>query len=73
MVFQVEKEPLFFMFEKEKKIFPSVYLLWRYPDLLPTFTTQPPVIKNLANGADLMLPGVVIKGEVSKFFIMVLY
>ena len=37
-----------------------MYALWRHPDLLPSFPTWPPVAKKLANGADLMLPGVVV-------------
>ncbi|MPC20927.1 Eukaryotic translation initiation factor 2D [Portunus trituberculatus] len=61
----VQKEPLFFVLEKEKKMYPTVYLLWRHPDLLHTFTTHPPVIGVLAGGADLMLPGIVTKGEAS--------
>ncbi|KAK8399414.1 hypothetical protein O3P69_003484 [Scylla paramamosain] len=65
LVYQVQKEPLFFVLEKEKKMYPTVYLLWRHPDLLHTFTTHPPVIGVLAGGADLMLPGIVTKGEMS--------
>ncbi|POI24562.1 hypothetical protein CIB84_011688, partial [Bambusicola thoracicus] len=37
-----------------------VYTLWVYPDLLPVFSTWPPVLQKLAGGADLMLPGVVV-------------
>lgn len=63
LVYQVQKEPLFFVLEK--KMYPTVYLLWRHPNLLHTFTTHPPVISVLAGGADLMLPGIVTKGEMS--------
>ncbi|XP_051280816.1 eukaryotic translation initiation factor 2D isoform X3 [Dicentrarchus labrax] len=38
----------------------QVYVLWRYPALLPTFRTWPPVLQKLIGGADLMLPGVVV-------------
>ncbi|XP_010588569.1 eukaryotic translation initiation factor 2D isoform X4 [Loxodonta africana] len=38
----------------------GVYTLWSYPDLLPTFTTWPPVLEKLVGGADLMLPGLVV-------------
>ncbi|XP_053310396.1 eukaryotic translation initiation factor 2D [Spea bombifrons] len=48
------------MFELEKNLYPSVYTLWRYPDLLPAFTTWLPVLEKLIGGADLMLPGVVV-------------
>ncbi|XP_039083482.1 eukaryotic translation initiation factor 2D [Hyaena hyaena] len=38
----------------------SVYTLWSCPDLLPVFTTWPPVLEKLVGGADLMLPGLVV-------------
>ncbi|XP_063607889.1 eukaryotic translation initiation factor 2D-like [Penaeus indicus] len=63
-VYQVQKDPMFFMIEREKEIYPTVYMLWKYPDLLRTFTTQDPVIDVLVGGADLMLPGIVVKGQV---------
>ncbi|KAL1021547.1 hypothetical protein UPYG_G00014640 [Umbra pygmaea] len=54
----LHKNPMFF--ELEKRIYPTVYTLWRYPHVLPAFTTWPPVLQKLAGGADLMLPGVVV-------------
>ncbi|XP_056367118.1 eukaryotic translation initiation factor 2D isoform X2 [Oenanthe melanoleuca] len=48
------------LFEVEKVLYPTVYTLWVYPDLLPAFATWPPVLQKLAGGADLMLPGVVV-------------
>ncbi|CAO2636790.1 Eukaryotic translation initiation factor 2D [Lemmus lemmus] len=48
------------LFELEKNLYPTVYTLWSYPDLLPTFTTWPLVLEKLVGGADLMLPGVVV-------------
>ncbi|XP_074781308.1 eukaryotic translation initiation factor 2D isoform X2 [Athene noctua] len=48
------------LFEIEKDLYPTVYTLWVYPDLLPAFSTWPPVLQKLAGGADLMLPGVVV-------------
>lgn len=63
---KVQKDPMFFMIEREKEIYPTVYMLWKYPNLLRTFTTQDPVIDVLLGGADLMLPGIVVKGEVSS-------
>ncbi|XP_069489286.1 eukaryotic translation initiation factor 2D [Ambystoma mexicanum] len=52
------RNPVFF--EVEGRLYPTVYLLWSNPDLLPTFATWPPVLQKLAGGADLMLPGVVV-------------
>lgn len=57
-VLSVQKNPLFF--ETDGAIYPTVYLLWRYPDMLPSFTTWPNVIPKLCRGADLMLPGVIL-------------
>ncbi|XP_057584550.1 eukaryotic translation initiation factor 2D isoform X3 [Hippopotamus amphibius kiboko] len=48
------------LFELEKNLYPTVYTLWSYPDLLPTFTTWPLVLEKLVGGADLMLPGLVV-------------
>ncbi|XP_069580177.1 eukaryotic translation initiation factor 2D [Brachyistius frenatus] len=57
-VYVLHKNPLFF--ELEKQLYPTVYVLWRYPALIPTFRTWPPVLQKLSGGADLMLPGVVV-------------
>lgn len=35
------------LFELEKNLYPTVYTLWSYPDLLPTFTTWPLVLEKL--------------------------
>ncbi|XP_062066228.1 eukaryotic translation initiation factor 2D isoform X1 [Lepus europaeus] len=48
------------LFELEKNLYPTVYMLWSHPDLLPTFTTWPLVLEKLVGGADLMLPGLVV-------------
>ncbi|XP_045913489.1 eukaryotic translation initiation factor 2D isoform X2 [Micropterus dolomieu] len=60
-LFVLHKNPLFF--ELEKRLYPTVYVLWRYPALLPTFRTWPPVLQKLIGGADLMLPGVVVSSS----------
>ena len=54
------KNVLFFELEKDKLIFPTLWTLWQHPELLPTMTTYAPVVKKLANGADLMLPGIIV-------------
>ncbi|XP_036389752.1 eukaryotic translation initiation factor 2D [Megalops cyprinoides] len=57
-LYVLHKNPIFF--QVEKQLYPTVYTLWHYPDLLPSFTTWPAVLQKLAGGADLMLPGVVV-------------
>ncbi|CAL8276057.1 unnamed protein product [Boreogadus saida] len=57
-LYVLHKNPLFF--ELEKRLYPTVYMLWQYPNVLPSFATWAPVIQKIAGGADLMLPGVVV-------------
>lgn len=59
-VYLVQKLPI--VFELEKRMYPTVYMLWHAPDLLYTFTTHPQVLPVIGRGADLMLPGVVLPG-----------
>ncbi|XP_014678119.1 PREDICTED: eukaryotic translation initiation factor 2D-like [Priapulus caudatus] len=60
--YTVDNNPIFF--ELENVIYPTVYTLWKHPDLLPALTTWPSVFKNLSQGADLMLPGVILKNDI---------
>lgn len=64
-IYCVNKQPILFEVDKQKVQYPTVYLLWRYPDLIERFTTWPPVFKKLADGADLMLPGVIVRGQLT--------
>ncbi|EDO45078.1 predicted protein, partial [Nematostella vectensis] len=57
-VYSLSGEPIFF--EIEKRVIPTVYTLWKYPEMLPRFSTWPPVFDKLRGGADLMLPGVIL-------------
>uniref|UniRef100_A0A3F2YW07 SUI1 domain-containing protein n=1 Tax=Anopheles dirus TaxID=7168 RepID=A0A3F2YW07_9DIPT len=59
-VYTSDKRPIFF--ELNGKLLPTVYTLWSCPDLVPLFTTHATVLPKLANGADLMIPGVVKQG-----------
>ncbi|XP_049290986.1 eukaryotic translation initiation factor 2D [Anopheles funestus] len=59
-VYTSDKRPIFF--EVDGKLLPTVYTLWSCSDLVPAFTTHATVLPKLANGADLMIPGVVKQG-----------
>ncbi|MBN3278719.1 EIF2D factor, partial [Polyodon spathula] len=48
-LYVLHKNPIFF--EVERKLYPTVYTLWLFPDLLPVFTTWPAVLQKLAGGA----------------------
>ncbi|XP_013401541.1 eukaryotic translation initiation factor 2D-like [Lingula anatina] len=63
VVYVLHKNPIFF--EVNRCLFPTVYTLWKNPDIVPVFTTWPPVFEKISGGADLMLPGIVVKGDVT--------
>lgn len=46
------------VFDIDGTIFPSVYLLWKFPKIALEFTTSPFVFSKIKGGAHLMLPGV---------------
>ncbi|KAI1312970.1 hypothetical protein EDD11_002791 [Mortierella claussenii] len=58
-----EGTPLWFRISSSTKkdaiIVPTIYMLWKFPSLLPAITTWNPVVDKLRNGADLMIPGVI--------------
>lgn len=65
VLYSTNKIPWFFTLEdrtsKTERIFPTVYLLWKSPDLLSLkFHTHKHVFNKLMNGADLMLPGLIL-------------
>ncbi|KAF5391975.1 hypothetical protein D9757_003244 [Collybiopsis confluens] len=51
--------PLWFTLRDSEDIIPTVYTLFKNPDLLPFVSTPKSVIPILTAGADLMIPGVV--------------
>lgn len=55
-VYACDKKPLFFECP-ETGFLPTVYSVWAVPNMVSFFTTHPAVLPRLANGADLMLPG----------------
>ncbi|KAJ3394686.1 Eukaryotic translation initiation factor 2D [Lobulomyces angularis] len=53
-----KNQPVFFKLDNQ--LFPTVYTLWKYPNLLVKIRTHRQVFEKLSNGAELMLPGVII-------------
>ena len=49
LVYCVEKNPV--LIDVDGVVYPSVYTLWKYPDLLPVFRTHSNVFSRLAGGA----------------------
>lgn len=56
-VYLVQKRAI--AFEFDGRLYPSVYLLWKYGNIILSFTTNSFVISKIVNGADLMLPGII--------------
>ena len=57
------KKPI--VFHIRDAFFPTIYLLWMFPkESLPSFTTWYVVVPKFQNGADLMLPGIIIDEKV---------
>ncbi|XP_063928992.1 eukaryotic translation initiation factor 2D isoform X2 [Zophobas morio] len=56
-VYTVQKRPI--AFDVRGTLFPTIYLLWKFHDLVPVYTTHSQVLSYLSSGADLMLPGVI--------------
>ncbi|OCH88500.1 eukaryotic translation initiation factor SUI1 family protein [Obba rivulosa] len=55
-----EGDPVWFSVGKgSDDLIPTVYTLWKRPDLLPFLSTPSAVVPKLIGGADLMIPGVV--------------
>ncbi|KAG2467923.1 EIF2D factor, partial [Polypterus senegalus] len=52
--YTLHKNPIFF--EAERRLYPTVYTLWSFPDLMPAFATWPTVIQKLAGGAGVVVP-----------------
>ena len=65
LVYSVGKDPLFFEIDKQKVLYPTVYTLWKYPELLGRnfMSTVAGVVPKITNGADVMLPGIVADVE----------
>jgi len=58
----VGKKPI--VFHIREKLYPTVYFLWILPGkLIPYFTTWEDVVPKLNKGADLMLPGIIVKQD----------
>lgn len=62
IIYTIDKQPIFFEILPKERLIPTVYALWKFPDIIPSFCTHPDVLPKLSNGADLMLPGVVKSG-----------
>ncbi|XP_072753218.1 eukaryotic translation initiation factor 2D isoform X2 [Anoplolepis gracilipes] len=66
-IYCVAKIPMFFQLDSYNLLFPTIYTLWHHPHLINTFTMHSAVLSKLAGGADLMLPGLVLKEPVTLY------
>lgn len=60
-VYSINADPV--VFEYLSKWFLTVYAIWKAPSAVPVLLTWETVIRKLSNGADLMIPGVVVRDE----------
>ncbi|KAJ3005789.1 Eukaryotic translation initiation factor 2D [Thoreauomyces humboldtii] len=58
-LYSVDGQPVLFR-DLDGRLVPTVYSLWKIPGMLPLVHTHGPVLQKLFDGADLMLPGVVV-------------
>ncbi|CAF0740401.1 unnamed protein product [Didymodactylos carnosus] len=66
-VYSKNKIPLFFI-DKDEYLYPTVYLLWEYPNMIQLkFHTHKEVFLKLLNGAELMLPGLILPPTITPF------
>ncbi|XP_060076772.1 eukaryotic translation initiation factor 2D-like [Ylistrum balloti] len=63
IIYSVAKNPV--VLELDRQLYPTVYTLWRFPQMVFTLTTWPQLHKKFLGGADLMLPGVIVQGEIT--------
>jgi predicted RNA-binding protein (TIGR00451 family) len=56
LIYSVNSVPLFFSIKND--ILPTLYSLWKYPEMARCILIPGPVSQFIMNGADLMLPGV---------------
>ncbi|KAJ3165813.1 Eukaryotic translation initiation factor 2D [Irineochytrium annulatum] len=59
VMYVVGNLPLFFRIGVDGALTPTVYALWRVPDMVARLSTHGVVMKRVFDGADLMLPGVI--------------
>lgn len=49
LVYTIDKKPFFFEIISTEKLIPTVYALWKFPDLVPCFSTHPDVLPKLVS------------------------
>lgn len=66
LVYTVQSKPTFFYLKDV--LLPSVYLLWKLPNMLIEITIHRMVWSHINNGADVMTPGVIIPPQKYGYF-----
>lgn len=49
VIYTIDKQPLFFEIVPSERLIPTVYALWKFPDLVPCFSTHPDVLPKLVS------------------------
>lgn len=58
IIYEVNDIPMFYDKEGRGNFYPTIFLLWRFPNAVRNVIVHSPVSEFILNGADLMLPGV---------------
>ncbi|KAI9091469.1 hypothetical protein DFS34DRAFT_326062 [Phlyctochytrium arcticum] len=61
-LYSVDGQPVLWR-DQGGRVYPTVYALWQIPEMLPPIYTHGPVLRKLCDGADLMLPGVIVPAD----------
>ncbi|KAK9497869.1 hypothetical protein O3M35_003779 [Rhynocoris fuscipes] len=58
-VYLSDKRPMILVMPNDQ-ILPTLYFLWNHPNIIKYFTTSKFVLNKISNGADLMVPGIIV-------------
>ncbi|KAK6643862.1 hypothetical protein RUM43_000125 [Polyplax serrata] len=61
-IYCVNKIPMYIEVVDSNVRLPTVFMLWKFPDMVPVYTISEPVLDKLKNGADLFFPGIYKEG-----------
>ena len=73
IIYEVNDIPMFYDKEGRNNFYPTIFLLWRFPNTLRNIIIHSPVSEFILNGADLMLPGVAYLKSKSLYVCVSIY
>lgn len=49
LIYTIDRQPFFFEIGTSNRLIPTVYAVWKFPEIIPKFTTFPDVMTRLVN------------------------